>query len=291
MRCQSSQPCDAKTSKTFDELTDTQLEMALQTAQTCFETWRHTTFVERAGMLTKAAKILRERVDEFARPVTLEMGKLPGEARAEVALSADIIDYYAMNAGRFFATQKLDPGSGEATVESLPLGVLFGVQSWNFPYYQLARFAAPNLMAGNVVMVNHSGCAPQCAGAFESLWQDAGAPAGTYANLLVSYDQVNRVIDDPRVKGVMLTGSVAAVKNAAARAGRNLKKTTMEPGGSDAFIVLEDADLDKTLRWAGWDKMNNMSQDYIVGKRLIVLEELTDRFLDKFRAALAALEP
>ena len=176
-------------------------------------------------------------------------------------------------------------------VESTPLGVLFGVQPWNFPYYQLARFAAPNLMAGNVVMVKHAGCVPQCAMAFEKLWLEAGAPAGAYTNLPISHDQVNRVIDDARIKGVALTGSVEAGKSVAARAGQNLKKSTMELGGSDAFIVLEDADLDKTVEWAIWAKMNNTGQCCVAAKRLIVVEELADRFLDKFRTALAALKP
>ena len=176
-------------------------------------------------------------------------------------------------------------------VESTPLGVLFGVQPWNFPYYQLARFAAPNLMAGNVVMVKHAGCVPQCAIAFEKLWLEAGAPAGAYTNLPISHDQVNRVIDDARIKGVALTGSVEAGKSVAARAGQNLKKSTMELGGSDAFIVLEDADLDKTVEWAIWAKMNNTGQCCVAAKRLIVVEELADRFLEKFQTALAALKP
>jgi len=169
--------------------------------------------------------------------------------------------------------------------------VLLGIQPWNFPYYQLARFAGPNLMAGNVVMVKHAGCVPQCAIAFESLWREAGAPAGAYTNLLISHDQVNRVIDDPRVKGIALTGSVEAGKLVAARAGKNLKKSTMELGGSDAFIVLEDADLDKTVQWAVWAKMNNTGQCCVAAKRFIVVEELADRFLEQFRKALSALEP
>jgi succinate-semialdehyde dehydrogenase/glutarate-semialdehyde dehydrogenase len=169
--------------------------------------------------------------------------------------------------------------------------VLFGVQPWNFPYYQLARFAGPNLMAGNVVMVKHAGCVPQCAIAFEKLWLEAGAPAGAYTNLLISHHQVNRVIDDPRIKGVALTGGVEAARSIAARAGQNLKKSTMELGGSDAFIVLEDADLDKTVKWAVWAKMNNTGQCCVAAKRLIVVEELADRFLDKFQTALAALKP
>ena len=291
MAYQSVNPYDGKILKTFEELTDKQLEIALETAATCFETWRHTTFAQRAAVVAKAAAIMRARIDEFARPVTLEMGKLIDQARGEVVLSADIIDYYAKNAERFLAPEHLKPSSGEAEVESSPFGVLFGVQPWNFPYYQLARFAAPNLMAGNVVMVKHAGCVPQCAIAFEKLWMEAGAPVGAYTNLLISHDQVNRVIDDPRIKGVALTGSVEAGKSVAGRSGQNLKKSTMELGGSDAFIVLEDADLDKTVKWAVWGKMNNTGQCCVAAKRFIVVEELADRFLDKFKTALAALKP
>ncbi len=291
MSYQSVNPYNGKVLKSFKELTDQQLEKAIKTAATSFEKWRHTTFTARATVATKAAAIMRARVDEFARPVTLEMGKLIAEARGEVALSADIIDYYAKHAERFLATENLKPSSGKAVVESSPYGVIFGVQPWNFPYYQLARFAAPNLMAGNVVMVKHAGCVPQCAIAFEKLWREAGAPAGAYTNLLISHDQVNRVIDDPRIKGVALTGSVEAGKSVAGRAGLNLKKSTMELGGSDAFIVLDDADLDKTVKWAVWGKMYNTGQCCTAAKRFIVVEELADRFLDKFQTALAALKP
>ncbi len=288
---QSVNPCTGKILKTFKECSDRQLESALKTAASGFETWRHTTFAARRKIAAKAAALMRARPDEFARPMTLEMGKRIEESRGEVALSADIIDYYAENAERFLAPQKLKPRSGQAHVENSPLGVLFGVQPWNFPYYQLARFAAPNLMAGNVVMVKHAGCVPQCAIAFEKLWREAGAPAGAYTNLLISHDQVSRVIDDPRIKGVALTGGTEAARGIAARAGQNLKKSTMELGGNDAFIVLEDADLDRTVQWAVWAKMNNTGQCCIAGKRFIVVEKLADRFLEKFRTALAALEP
>lgn len=291
MTYQSINPYDGKLLQSFDDLTEESLETKIATAAACFESWRQTTFAQRAAIAAKAAAIMRARADEFARPVTLEMGKRIAEARGEVALSADIIDYYAQNAERFLAPERLHPSSGEAEIESTPLGVLFGVQPWNFPYYQLARFAAPNLMAGNVVMVKHAGNVPQCAIAFEELWLEAGAPKGAYTNLLISHDQVNRVIDDPRIKGVALTGSVEAGKSVAARAGQNLKKSTMELGGSDAFIVLDDADLEKTVEWAVWAKMNNTGQCCVAGKRYIVVEELADRFLDKFRTALAKLEP
>ena len=291
MPYQSVNPYDGKVVKTFAEHTDMQLESAMATASTCFDTWRHTSFAERANVVAKAASLMRDRIDEFARPVTLEMGKLIDEARGEVKLSADIIDYYAKNAERFLATEHLKPSSGDAEIESTPIGVLFGVEPWNFPYYQLARFAAPNLMAGNVIMVKHAECVPQCAIAFEKLWIDAGAPAGAYTNLLISHDQVSRVIGDPRIKGVALTGGTEAGKIVAARAGQAMKKSTMELGGNDAFIVLDDADLDKTVKWAVWAKMNNAGQCCVAGKRFIVVDALADRFLDKFQAALAALKP
>src|ERR1017187_869268 len=291
MAYQSVNPYDGKILKTFKELTDNQLETALGNAATCFENWRHTTFAGRAAVVKKAAAIMRARTDELARPKTPAMGKLIPQARGEVVLSSDLFDYYAKNAERFLAPQHLEPGSGEAEIESSPFGVLFGVQPWNFPYYQLARFAAPNLMAGNVVMVKHAGCVPQCAIAFEKLLLAGGAPAGAYTNLLISYEQVNRVIDDSRIEGVALTGSVDAGKRVAARAGQNLKKTTMELGGSDAFIVLEDADLEKTVKWAVWAKMNNMGQCCVAGKRFIVVEALYERFLEKFQTAMAAFKP
>jgi succinate-semialdehyde dehydrogenase/glutarate-semialdehyde dehydrogenase len=287
---QSVNPFNGEVLKTFDELSDEQLESSLATAASCFENWRKKSYAERAVVAAKAGRLLRENIDLFASPVTREMGKLIGEARGEVALSADIIEYYATNAEFFLTTQKLKPNSGEAEVESSPLGVLLGVQPWNFPYYQLARFAAPNLMAGNVVMVKHASCVPQCAIAFERLWHDAGAPKGAYTNLLISHDQVNTVIDDPRIKGVALTGSVEAGKLVAARAGQNLKKTTMELGGSDAFIVFEDADIEKTVKWAVWGKMNNTGQCCVAAKRFIVVDEVADEFLAKFQTALGALQ-
>ena len=291
MSYRSVSPYSGKILKTFEELTDKQLESAVTTAEGCFLTWRHTTFAERAVIVAKAAALMRQRVVEIAGLVTLEMGKLIEQARGEVALSADIIDYYAKNAETFLAPLHLKPSAGEALIENAPFGVLFGVQPWNFPYYQLARFAAPNLMAGNVVMVKHAGCVPQCAIAFEQLWLDAGAPKGAYTNLLISYDQVDRVIDDPRIKGVALTGSVDAGKKVAGRAGQNLKKTTMELGGSDAFIVLEDADLEETVKWAVWAKMNNTGQCCVAAKRFIVVDQLADAFLKKFKTALEVLEP
>lgn len=291
MAYQSINPATDEEGQSFAELTDAQLEAAIATAATCFESWRQTSFVQRAAIVSKAAAIMRERSDDLARLMTLEMGKLIAEAKGEVVLSADIIDYYANHAEKFLATEQLTPSSGAAEVISTPFGVLFGVQPWNFPYYQLTRFAAPNIMAGNVIMVKHASCVPQCAVAFEQLWREAGAPPGLYTNLFISHDQVNQVIDDSRIKGVALTGSVEAGKLVATRAGSNLKKSTMELGGNDAFIVLEDADLDKAVEWGVWAKMNNNGQCCIAAKRFVIVEALADEFMAKFHSALSALTP
>jgi succinate-semialdehyde dehydrogenase/glutarate-semialdehyde dehydrogenase len=291
MSYQSVNPYNGKLLKKFEELTDQQLEAALKSAATCYETWKRKTYAERAVIVAKAAAIMHARVDDFARLVTLEMGKLINEARGEVKFSADILAYYANNAEKFLAPINLNPTRGEAHMETSPIGVIFGVEPWNFPYYQLARVAGPQLMAGNVVVVKHAGCVPQCAIAFEKLWIEAGAPVGAYTNLLISHDQSDRVIDDPRIKGVALTGSVAAGQSIAARAGLNLKISSMELGGSDAFIVLEDADLDKTIPWAVWGRMYNQGQTCCAAKRFIVSEKIADKFLEKFQTALAALQP
>jgi succinate-semialdehyde dehydrogenase/glutarate-semialdehyde dehydrogenase len=284
-------PNDGKLQKNFEDLSNAQLDNALASAQSCFQTWKHTSYTERAAILNKAAALLHAHVDDFAQLATLEMGKRIGEARGEVTFSGDILAYYAQHAETFLAPVKLHPQHGAAHMESSPLGVLFCVEPWNFPYYQLARVAGPQLMAGNVLVVKHAGCVPQCAIAFEKLLLDAGAPVGAYTNLLISYEQSDRVIDDPRVKGVALTGSVDAGRSVAARAGQNLKKSTMELGGSDAFIVLDDADLDQVIPWAVWGRMYNAGQTCCAAKRFIVQDGIADQFLVRFKASLEALQP
>ena len=291
MPYQSINPSDGKLFKSFEHLTPAQLEKSLAGAQHCYQTWKHRSYAERAVVLKKAAALLHAHVDDFAKLETLEMGKRINEARGEVKFSGDILAYYAQHAETFLAPLKLHPKLGEAHMESSPLGVLFCVEPWNFPYYQLARVAGAQLMAGNVLVVKHSGCVPQCAIAFEKLLLDAGAPLGAYTNLLISHEQSERVIDDPRIKGVALTGGVAAGRLVAARAGQNMKKSVMELGGSDAFIVLDDADLDKTLPWAVWGRMYNAGQTCCAAKRFIVMEAVADRFLAKFKTALEDLEP
>jgi len=290
MTYQSLSPFDGKLIKDFEDINGAEYETKLAAAQSCFETWRHVSYADRAVIIAKAAKLLHEQADAFAHTMTLEMGKRIGEAKGEVEFSSRILAYYAKNAERFLAPVKLNPTVGEAHMESSPIGVIFGVEPWNFPYYQLARIAGPHLMAGNTLVVKHAGIVPQCALAFEKLLLDAGAPVGLYTNLFISHEQSEQVVDDPRIKGVCLTGSVAAGQAVAARAGKNLKVSSMELGGSDAFIVLEDADLDLTIPWAVWGRMYNAGQTCCAAKRFIVVDSVADKFIERFQAALEALE-
>lgn len=273
----------------FAPLTDAQLEERLATADGCFSRWKHSSFADRAVIIDRAAALLVERTEDLARIMTMEMGKRIAEARAEVAFSARIMTYYARNAERFLADVPLHPEEGEGHMESRPIGVIFGVEPWNFPYYQLARVAGPHLMAGNALVIKHSACVPQCAMAFEKVMTDAGAPAGLYTNLMISHGQSDAVIADPRIKGVALTGSVPAGRSIAAAAGRALKPSSMELGGADAFIVLADADMDHALTWAVWGRMFNTGQTCCAAKRFIIIDSVADRFMAGFRGALGAL--
>jgi succinate-semialdehyde dehydrogenase/glutarate-semialdehyde dehydrogenase len=290
MSYQSVNPFDNKLVRFFEQTTDQELEQKIAAAQACFETWRRTSYDNRAKIVHKAAKLLHHRADHFAKIMTMEMGKRADEAKGEVEFSADILNYYAKNAERFLADVKLHPSHGKAHMESTPIGVIFCIEPWNFPYYQLARIAGPHLMAGNTVVVKHAGNVPQCAIEFEALWLDAGAPPGLYTNLLISHEQSDRIIDDRRIKGVALTGSTAAGRLIAASAGRNLKPSSMELGGSDAFIVLEDADMAHTIKWAVWGRMYNCGQTCCAAKRFIVVDEVADMFLAQFKQALSVLE-
>ncbi len=291
MAYQSINPNDGKLLMSFEHMSSAELETALAAADQCAKSWKHTRYAERAGIINKAAELLQAQVDDFAKLATLEMGKRIAEAHGEVMFSAAILAYYAEHAEAFLAPTPLHPKVGAAHMESSPIGVLYCVEPWNFPFYQLARVVGPQLMAGNVLVVKHAGNVPQCALAFEKLLLDAGAPVGAYTNLRISHEQSNQVIDDPRVKGVALTGSVEAGRQIAARAGMNLKKSSMELGGSDAFIVLDDADLAKTIPWAVWGRMYNGGQTCCAAKRFIVMESVADEFLAKFKAALASLKP
>jgi len=275
--------------QTFAEMTDEQLENAVAKAASSFEDWRQTGYKLRANLLHKVAGLLRAKKDMLAKMITLEMGKLFAHAEGEIKLSAEIFDYYASNGENFLADKTLHPVHGEALIRHSPIGVLLGVEPWNFPFYQVARFAAPNIMTGNTILVKHASIVPQCGIAIEELFKEAGAPVGLYTNLLISGPRASALVADKRIKGVSLTGSEEAGSSIASEAGKYLKKSVLELGGSDAFIVLEDADMDKTVEWAVTGRINNNGQCCVASKRFIVVESVADIFLEKFKTKLSQL--
>src|SRR5271168_661044 len=291
MAYQSVNPFNGEVVRTFDEHTDQEMEQMLANADQAFRTiWSKKPVRDRARIIGKAASLMLEQKEKFARLATLEMGKRIAESRGEVELSASILKYYADNAETFLAPRPLNSIAGEAYIEYSPLGVLIGVQPWNYPYYQLARFAAPHLSSGNVMLVKHAPGVPQCALAFEQLLAEAGAPSGAYTNVFLSNDQVAKLIDDPRTRGVALTGSERAGESLASRAGKNLKKSTMELGGSDAFIVLEEYDLEDAVKMGVIGRIGNTGQTCIGAKRFIFVGSRINEFLKMFRAALESLK-
>jgi len=284
-------PFNGKRLKSFDEFSKSSLDEILKKANSCFDAWRLTTFDERKKVIQKVADLMRERSDELATLITLEMGKRIAESKGEIELCASIYEYYAKNAADFLADTKLNPSEGEAFIRKEPIGVLLGIEPWNYPFYQVARFAAPNIMAGNCIILKHASNVPQCALAIEKLYKDAGAPEGLYTNLFINSDNIEDLLANPIVKAVSLTGSEKAGASVAAIAGKNLKKSILELGGSDPFIVLEDAEMDKTVEWAVYGRMQNCGQACTASKRFIVMDKVYDEFLEKFKASLEKMVP
>jgi len=283
-------PFTNKTVKNFAEDTPEKIEKALTTADAEFAHWRHTSYEERANLLHKVAAIMRQKKNELAQIITTEMGKLIAESVGEIELSADIFDYYADNGERFLADLPVKTERGEAMIRHSPIGVVLGVEPWNFPFYQVARFAAPNVMIGNVVLIKHASIVPQCAIAIENIFREAGVPAGVYTNLLIPGRHISKLLSDHRIKAASLTGSEEAGASLAAAAGKNLKKSVLELGGSDAFIVLDDADIDKAVEWAYVGRMNNTGQCCVAAKRFIVVDAVADEFTKKFVVRMSNLK-
>ncbi|WP_412485953.1 NAD-dependent succinate-semialdehyde dehydrogenase [Shewanella chilikensis] len=286
-------PFSGELIKEFPNATDAEVTEAIESAHQAFLSWRNTSFANKAEILNRAAALLRDSKRRYAELLTLEMGKVIGEAEAEVELSAQILEYYAEHAERLLAPQKLpvaDPAEGEALLVNEPLGVLLAIEPWNFPYYQIARILAPQLSAGNTLLLKHASNVPQCAAAFESLMRDAGLPQGAFQNLYATRDQVEQIINSPKVHGVALTGSEGAGAVIASQAGKALKKSTLELGGSDAFIVLEDAELEKTIDWAVFGRHWNAGQVCVSSKRMILVEAIYDKFMEGYTKGVAALK-
>ena len=286
-------PFTNKVVKTYPTATDEDITAAIARAHETFLTWRKTPYEERSALLSRVAAILRERKTEFAGVLTLEMGKVLREAEAEVELSAKIAEYYA-DYGAELLLPRVIPSKGykpgDVELVSQPLGVLFTVEPWNFPYYQIVRVAAPQIFAGNTVLLKHASNVPQSAATFEAIMKEAGAPEGLFTNLYASHAQTELIINDPRVRGVALTGSEDAGAAIAALASKALKKSTLELGGSDAFIILDDADVDKAADWAVVGRHWNAGQVCVSSKRIIVDDSVYDRFVQRYREGVAALK-
>ncbi|MDQ7982379.1 NAD-dependent succinate-semialdehyde dehydrogenase [Paraburkholderia sp. SARCC-3016] len=291
MTYQTVNPATGEVLDVYPNTSDEELRALLTRAHDCYEgDWRHREVEDRARVVKAVAAKLRANAEEYAQYVTLEMGKLIAQARGEVQLAADILDYYAQRAAEFLQPVSLNERPG-CVVETRPIGVILGVEPWNFPYYQLARVVGPQLMVGNVVMIKHASNVPQCARAFARLFDGIdGAPEGIYTNINASAAQVAALIDDPRVRGATVTGSEKAGAAVAERAGRALKKSVMELGGSDPLIVLEDAPLEAALDNAVWGRMNNTGQSCVASKRMIVVgRKRGATFLDGLITRMRAL--
>ncbi|MCC3289902.1 NAD-dependent succinate-semialdehyde dehydrogenase [Arthrobacter sp. zg-Y1110] len=285
-------PATGETLQEFAEATDAEINQAVTAAHEAFASWRNEPVENRTKVITRVAELYRERAEELAKLIALEMGKPLREAKNEVALSANIYEYYATQGPGFMADEQLDvKGGGNAVVRTEPVGALLGIMPWNYPYYQVARFAGPNLMLGNTVLLKHANNCPQSALAMAQIFADAGVPEGAYVNLFATNEQAADIIADARIQGVSLTGSERAGSAVAEVAGRNLKKYVLELGGSDPFIVLDTEDLDATVKAGVLGRMGNGGQACNAAKRFIVMEDLYDDFVEKFTARMSAIEP
>jgi succinate-semialdehyde dehydrogenase / glutarate-semialdehyde dehydrogenase len=285
-------PATNETESEFATATDAEIQQVLERADRGFRSWRTTTKDERAAILQRVASLYDERSDDLAALITREMGKPTREAKGEIWLVSTIYRYYADQWKTLLADTSLSPAAGgEAVIRKEPIGPLLGIMPWNYPYYQVARLAAPNLMVGNTIILKHAPQDPESALAMEQIFRDAGLPEDAYINVFASNGQVADIIADPRVAGVSVTGSERAGAAVAEVAGRNLKKCVLELGGSDPFIVLDSADMAKTVKDAVAGRMGNAGQACTAAKRMIVVGDLYDEFTDKFTAAMASLSP
>ena len=282
-------PATGEEIKTFEALTDEQIDEKIGRAYQTFLDWRKTLFAERARLMARAAEILEEEAEEFGRVMTTEMGKTLAAATAEANKCARGCRFYAENAERFLADEEIELEGAKTFVRYEPLGPVLAVMPWNFPFWQVFRFAAPSLMAGNVGLLKHASNVPQCALAIEEIFRRAGFPEGAFQTLLIGSDKVQRVIDDPRVRAATLTGSEGAGRQVGSEAGENIKPSVLELGGSDPFIVMPSADLEKAVSTAVTSRTLNNGQSCINAKRIIVHKEIADEFESRFVEAMAAL--
>jgi succinate-semialdehyde dehydrogenase/glutarate-semialdehyde dehydrogenase len=287
----STNPYTGETVREFDTLSQEEVDRAVEVAHDAFGRWRQRPISERADVVHRAGELIADRRDRLAELVTLEMGKLIDESRQEAVLASQILRYYGDEGPRIAAPQPVGTDAGDAVLLTEPLGALLGVEPWNYPLYQAVRLAAPNLVLGNTILLKHAGNCPQSALALEELFRDAGAPEGVYTNLFIATEDIPHVIESPLVQGTSLTGSDSAGAAVAREAGGNVKKSVLELGGSDPFIVLDGDRLERTLDAAAKGRLSNTGQSCVASKRFIVLGEVHDAFLGGLRDRFAAVQP
>jgi len=289
MAFRSINPYDGNLNEEVPGWSEVQIDGALAQVAAATKAWAARPLDERCELMRRAGAVFKSRRDELARLITLEMGKLINEARAEIDKCALVCEYYADNGPAFLADEVLASDAGKSFVAHLPIGTVLAVMPWNFPFWQVLRFAAPALVAGNTGVLKHASNVPQCALAIESVFNDAGFPEGVFRTLMISASQTGRVIEDSRIHAITLTGSEPAGRSVAGIAGSQLKKTVLELGGSDAFVVLDDADLDEAVKWGVASRFLNAGQSCIAAKRFIVMENIAEDFVERFSAAVEAL--
>jgi succinate-semialdehyde dehydrogenase/glutarate-semialdehyde dehydrogenase len=287
---QVSDPATGEVKETFGFATDAEVGEALAASAAAYATWRATPMAERVKIVRRIAELFTERAEELGALITAEMGKRPSAAKGEAEFCTDIFGYYADQGPDLLADQPL-PGHPGARIQSLPIGPLLGVMPWNYPYYQVARFAAPNLIAGNTILLKHAENCPTSALAIAQLFADAGLPDGVYLNLFATHEQVATMIADPRVRGVSLTGSERAGTAVAEAAGRNLKKVVLELGGSDPYIILDTDDVEAAADTAWATRMENVGQACNSNKRMIVMSDIYDDFVAALTKRASAMKP
>jgi succinate-semialdehyde dehydrogenase/glutarate-semialdehyde dehydrogenase len=284
-------PSTGEVLESFDHATDAEIENALASATSAHRTWRDVPITERGEIVQKVANLFRERADELGAIATQEMGKPLAEAVGEADFCGDIFEYFATEGPGLAADQPIRSISGgSAVVQRLPIGPLLGIMPWNYPFYQIARFAAPNLMLGNTIVLKHAESVPRSALAVAQLLADAGVPEGAYVNVFATFDQVAAMIADRRIQGVSLTGSERAGKVVAALAGENLKKCVLELGGSDPYVVLDSDDVEAAADLAWETRISNTGQACNSNKRIIVMDDLFDGFVARLTERASALD-
>jgi succinate-semialdehyde dehydrogenase/glutarate-semialdehyde dehydrogenase len=286
-------PFTGETEQEFDFTPTEAIDGIIERAHAAYQEWQQRPVEDRAAVVRRAAELMDERREDLAMLITTEMGKRHDEATGELYLCSMILKYYADNGPGFLEPQPIQPlmGKGEAVVETRPIGVLLAIEPWNYPFYQVVRVAGPNLVLGNTVVLKHAEITPQCAVAIEQLFTDAGAPEGVFTNTFLRIADVEQVIADPRIQGVTATGSERAGSAVGALAGKHLKKSVLELGGSDPFIVLDAEDLGATVKAATMGRMQNTGQACTASKRLIVTEELYEPFVEGLRQAFSTFSP